>query len=191
MLEIKCKLVGVSPILMNPMTETTLEELRTKVRAKKPTDRPAKEEAAEKLYKNEKGEIGVPALNLYSALMEAGRDVKNGKKGISTIESSSLPSFLWIDQEFLPFAKDEQEWLTDIRRGVLQKDKIAVCIVRPKFMKWSLNLTLQMDETICAESVARDVFKIAGNKIGLCDFRPSCRGPFGRFKIETWEIEKA
>lgn len=191
MLTIKVTCQGVSPLLMNPMSDETLEGLRTGVRTSKPTDLTSEQEAEKKLYKdsNNGNMIGIPALNLYSCMIEAGRSVKNGKKQISTKDSSSLPSFLQIDEEFLPFI-NEAKWVVDKRRGRLPKDGTAVCLVRPKFPEWEFKVTLRVDETICAENTARKLVETAGNSIGLGAFRPTCRGPFGRFKITEWKVQK-
>ena len=32
----------------------------------------------------------------------------------------------------------------------------------------------------------RTIVDDAGSKIGLGDFRPDCKGPFGKFKVTTW-----
>jgi len=31
----------------------------------------------------------------------------------------------------------------------------------------------------------------AGKRIGLGDFRPDCKGPFGRFVVTKWKTSKA
>jgi hypothetical protein len=188
-INVKCQ--GISPLLMNPMTDEILEGLRTGVHTKIEKDAPAKKVAEKKIYKDEDGNIGIPALNLYSALMEAGRHEKLGKKQISTTKSSLLPSFLWIEGEFLQFTNGT-EWEVDKRRGVMDSGgkKTAVCIVRPKFKDWEFTVNLTLDPNICDESLAKKLLIIAGNMIGLGDFRPTCRGPFGRFKVIEWNSKK-
>ena len=108
---------GVSPLLMNPMDEATLDSLITGVRLPKVKDRPFEEMAEEKIYRGDDGTIGIPAVNLFACLVEAGRRVKLGKTQISTKESTILPSFLTIEEFFLPFI-DDPEWVVDKRRGV-------------------------------------------------------------------------
>lgn len=38
-------------------------------------------------------------------------------------------------------------------------------------------------------AIVRELFDIAGSKIGLGDFRPDRRGPFGRFTVTMWSPE--
>ena len=124
-------------------------------------------------------------------MVEAGRQVKlTGKRSISTKDSSLLPSFLTIEEFFLPFTDQKVEWVTDKRRGKLPKDGTAVCIVRPKFDKWGFSATFIINEDEAAEEKIRDLANRAGSAVGLGDFRPACRGPFGRFKVESWKSEK-
>lgn len=183
MLEIKIECEGLSPFLMNPATDELLEELRTGVRAPRVRDLPPEKEAEKKLIKQD-GKIGIPAQYLYSCLIEAGRYNKLGKKQISTKDSSLIPSFLWIKELFFPFSG--ADWKVDMRRGRLP-DGTAVCIVRPRFDRWEFSATLIVDEKQISEENVRNLLNDAGSKIGLGDFRPSCKGPFGRFRIIKWK----
>ncbi len=185
---IRVAVKGVSPLLMNPMTDATLEELRTKVRVQRSKDISLQEEAGQKLYKNDTGKIGIPMVNLISCLAEAGRKVKNGKGNISTADSSTIYGFMNIEDEFFSFSEEDSAWVPDKRRGVMTKDKIAVCIVRPKFKQWGFETTITIDEAECAVETVKRLFETAGKYVGLCDFRPKCNGPFGRFKVDKWKV---
>lgn len=204
-------LVGVSPMLQNPMTERTLTELETGVRTALQKDRPREDVVREKVIVQD-GHLGVPAEYLLASIIEAGRKVKNGKSNISTAGSSTLPGFLSIREEFLPFVNIENNgsfgwlethkesgypegvtevpWIPDRRRGVLDSGgkKVAVAIVRPKFPAgWSIKATIDIDENECSPETAKKLFEIAGRSIGLGDFRPAKRGPFGRAMVSSWE----
>ena len=185
MIRVLATLRGISPLLMNPATEELLDQLRNRTPAQKRTDWPAEDEAAAKLYRDDDGAIGIPSLNLFSCLAEAGRLVKSGKKQISTAKSTILPSILSIEEFFLPF-KDDPEWVVDKRRGRNPNGGEMVCLVRPKFTDWEFDVTLEIDETEVDESIVRQLVETAGKKVGLCDFRPACKGPFGRFYVAAW-----
>ena len=210
-------LVGVSPMLQNPMTERTLDELESGVRTSLRKDRPREDVVREKVIVNN-GYLGVPAEYLLACLIEAGRKVKNGKFNISTATSSTLPGFLSIRDEFLPFTHIENNgsfdwlethkesgypegitevpWIADRRRGVLDSGgkKVAVPIVRPKFPAgWTIKATIDIDEgeNGCSPDTAKKLFEVAGRSIGLGDFRPAKRGPFGRALVSSWrEVTK-
>jgi hypothetical protein len=165
-----------------------LDAIRTKRPANRARDISAHDEAAGKLYKSPEGELGIPALNLFASLIEAGRKVKNGKSQISTATSTTLPSFLEIEEFFLPFTASS-DWVPDMRRGVSNSGttKVAVAIVRPRFDIWELKATAVIDDDVIDESIIREVFRVAGTGVGLCDFRPAKKGPFGRFKVTDWK----
>lgn len=180
---------GISPLLMNPMSEETLMGILTGTSARVPKDRTPQQICETKLYKGPNDELGIPAINLFSALAEAGRKVKNGKAQISTATSTTLPSFLDLEELFLPFTA-EAGWVPDLRRGVSNSgaNKVAVAIVRPRFDLWELKVTIGFDDTVVDESIVRELFRVAGTSIGLCDFRPAKKGQFGRFTVTDWKL---
>ena len=186
-LTIQCK--GVSGMLMNPMTDETLGELISGVRKPRLKDRLIEDAAAERMYRDEKGQMGFPAINLISALKYAGRSVKNGKKAVSTATSTTLFSFLEFPNEFIPFdgldEKGEIPWKTDKRRGVMKNgaSSVAVGIVRPRFNNWGFTVKVNLNEKLIREETVKELFAEAGTNAGLCDFRPSKGGPFGRFEV--------
>lgn len=36
----------------------------------------------------------------------------------------------------------------------------------------------------------REIVDAAGKRIGLGDFRPACKGPFGKFVVTSWVIQE-
>ncbi|MBI2124869.1 hypothetical protein HYT92_03700 [Candidatus Pacearchaeota archaeon] len=194
--EIKVKCIRKGPgLLMNAMTDETLEGLRTGVHETKRRDIPAEEEAASKLYKDANGTVGIPVENLSACLCGAGRYVKNGTppRQISTATATTLHSLLSIKEAFLPLSDGnggKAAWIVDKRRGQAtnKNEKNAVCIVRPRFNSWGIEFTLEIDEKEVNPETIRQLVEVAGNKIGLCDFRPTRRGPFGRFEIAEWKV---
>ena len=203
---------GISPLLMCPMSAETLESLRTGVRPQIQKDRPKDEIAAAMIRRDDKGHIALPTTMLFAALKAAGRKVKMGKSQISTSETTTLPDFMEIDGEFMPFTNvpdglpaerqgvlykdltsDEKAivdaehkfWSVDIRRGVGQTGT-AVAVVRPKFKEWVCSVTICYDEKKASESTLKELFRIAGSSQGFDSFRPSKGGPFGRFVVSGW-----
>lgn len=185
------RLENVSPMLMNPATEELLNDLEfgAKGRGNVNKDISSKEKAERKIIRNEDGQIGIPAEYLFSCLREAGRHVPYTAKGkISTKESTLLPAFLDIKELFFPFENQDAEWKVDRRKGMLRSSAtpVAVTIVRPRFDKWSCQLTIEVDtnkETGIAPEKIRELFDKAGKMIGLGDFRPAKNGVFGRFRV--------
>lgn len=48
---------------------------------------------------------------------------------------------------------------------------------------WSVSLDLDCDEELVDERMLRAWFDIAGRRFGLRDWRPTERGPYGRFQL--------
>jgi hypothetical protein len=194
-IEIEVGVKGLPPgLLTNPMTLEKLKEIYTKVYGPADTKWDPEKTAKGRIpIDSESGKMGIPAQYFYSCFIEAGRDQKNGTKNISTVTSSTLPSFLWIKEDFLPFKNGDGSgdipWAADIRRGNLKQksEKIAVCLIRPKFREWEVEFTLTLDTVICNAETVRKLIEKAGNKVGVGSFRPACRGPFGRFIITKWK----
>ncbi len=195
LIQIRC--VGKSPLLMDRMSDETLEELRTGVRAPKIKDRPVDEVSVEKIYReNGPGSrIGIPVEMMFSCLVNAGRNVKNGKKQLSTASTTTLPDLMTIQDTFLPFTniepkKEKDYWKTDRRRGRLDNG-IAICVVRPRFDHWEFLVTIAYEKGKINPEVLRQLFQNAGSTQGLGSFRPNCKGPFGRFEVKEWvELEE-
>lgn len=181
---------GISPLLMNPMTLEQLMAIHNKQTKPKKTDVDLTEVASEKLYKDEEGRIGIPMQNLYSVLVEAGRNVAfQARKKVSTKDSTLVPVFLTFHGEFFPFTNGTK-WVPDLRRGVNPGDptkKVPVAIIRPKFNEWELKCTIDIDHKEASVETVRALFDWGGKAVGLCDFRPTCRGPFGRFEVADWK----
>jgi len=114
----------------------------------------------------------------------------HGKRQMSTKQSTLLPAFLTVEDPYLPLVGQEggpAAWEVDMRQGRNPNGGEAVCIIRPRFDSWSIDLSLQIDADSIAESLIRQLVDIAGSRIGLGDFRPQRRGVFGKFRVDRWE----
>lgn len=190
LLKIKC--VGLFSLMMDRMTPETLESLATKVKQEIKTDTAHDVVAERRIYRKgdlPDGAIGLPSTMLFAALVNAGRSVDyKGKAKLSTAETSKVPAILSIQEEFLEFdvpeGKKEPVWTTDMRRGRLATG-VAVCLRRPKFANWGFTVTVEYDQSEINEDKVRELFRQAGKFQGLGSFRPSCKGPFGRFAVRS------
>lgn len=196
-LTVYCK--GRSPLLMNRMSEAELLGLRrTGVKKSKSASKPEKprDEAAPKVYLTRDGQAYVPTENFFSCLVQTGTMVRlDGKRQVSTAKGTILPSFLELTDEYLLLQNPDDphaspEWEVDIRQGRNPNGGEAVCLVRPRFDRWAITVHAEIDLDEVAEAIVRDLFEKAGRKVGLGDFRPSRRGPFGRFVIDRWEMDR-
>jgi len=199
-LVIDLEVESLSPMLQDAMSPDEVERILIQKQRDQPNlDLTRKERCKPSLYINpnrkagKKQKFGVPAENFLAALRGAGRKVKVGKIQVSTAKTTNLFSFLSVREVFLPFLPELQKWVPDVRRGVMHNTGSAttVGITRPKFPQWGFKCTLEVDldgmEGINEDTV-RVLVQRAGSSQGLCSFRPSCNGPFGRFKIKSWAV---
>lgn len=189
-------------MLQNPKDEELLLSLRTKKRKLAKTDWTILEEAGTKLYRGESpgkgvpGKMGVPMQNWIATLITAGTHVAyKGKTKISTAKTTILFDFLDFKVDFVPFnGCDENgniEWKPFIQGGVMHQgsSETAVCITRPRIPHWSMTVPVIFDcDREIAEKTVDALFDIAGRKVGLCDWRPTKKGRFGRFVIDKIEV---
>jgi hypothetical protein len=185
---IQVKIEGKTPMLQNRMTEDQLEQLRTKVKPAKAKGNPAtpRPQAAAQVYTMKDGTPYVPTENLMSCLIAAGVFIRlDGKRQMSTGKATVVPGLFEIEDAVLPIEGDP--WEPDVRQGRNPNGGEAVCIVRPRFDRWALSFTIEVDLDEIDESKIRDLFDKAGSRVGLGDFRPARKGTFGKFRVVTWE----
>ena len=190
---------GQGAIMTNRMTLEALEGLRdkTKKKAKCATTPTAEEEAEQKVYYDAKKRPCIPRENLMACLIEAGKFIRlDGKRQLSTKDSTIIPGLLSIEEESFPILKpgkgDPEKWglatwRYDMRQGRNPNGGEAVCIVRPMWENWAITFTADLETDDLPESTFRQLFDYGGRRVGLCDYRPACKGTFGQFVIDLWE----
>lgn len=198
MRKVKIELESDTPLLMDSMSDETLDSLATGVRLPEVKDRPAVEKARVKIYRDDKGKIALPGEMLMASLVCAGTKVKNGKDKISTAKTTRLYELMRLKSMWLPLSDGQAEgeeipWVVDKRKGTGNQAKVptAVCIIRPKFPHWKTTVEIEYDEKKVKAETIRQLFDAAGSSEGLASFRPNKRGPFGTFHVTKWEEQKA
>ncbi len=188
-------ITGITPLLMNRLSEETLESIRTKAKKAKTAAKPTPREECEPKVHTREGQPALPTENLLSCLIAAGQYVRlDGKRQLSTAKSTMLPAFLSLEDPWIPVIDPETRtpatWEVDMRAGRNPNGGEAVCVCRPRFDRWTLKLTVQLDLSQIGEGVMRELFDIAGRRIGVGDFRPQRKGIFGQFRIDRWEAAR-
>lgn len=185
---IEVQVQGITPLLMNRMTEEQLLQIRSGVKKPKSkrTEESPREEAERKVYALPTGEPYFPTENLMAALIAAGQYVRlDGKRQASTTKSSLVPGFLALQEPYLLLRPGE--WEPDLRAGRNPNGGEAVCLVRPRFDRWGFEVTTLLDNAIVGEVTCRELFEIALSRVGIGDFRPQRKGIFGRGAIVKWK----
>lgn len=193
---IDLQIKGVSPILMNRYTEETEAKIAkgtgATLRGKKGTPR---EQASPKRYIDKDGWLILPGPNLWSALVDAGKFHKVGRAKLTTAKSSLVPSFLQIVEPELYFSNGDgctrtKHWEVDSRTVVIPATGGRIPCHRPRLDTWALSCTLDVDTDGADPALVRTLVDDAGRKIGIGDFRPARKGPFGRFVVVHWHEQR-
>ncbi len=61
---------------------------------------------------------------------------------------------------------------------------------RPMFDDWSLAFTMELDTDMITVDLLRQIVDDAGKRVGLGDYRPTRKGPYGKFVVTEWKETK-
>ena len=186
------ELIGLTPLLMHsPQAMKATAKGPAKSKKEIPTPEIEAERAA---YRDADGQLVMPAKNVYRSLAEAGTQLKNPDNKRATLKKVFGAALMPPMVEAFPLIDPDtgellSEYEIDIQRVVVQR--AAVMRARPRFDKWALRVEVVYDEEVIPEpeTVATGL-SIAGQKIGLGDFRPEKGGFYGRFTVGSIEVER-
>lgn len=190
-MEIKVRITGISPLLMNRFTDeaevaTSSGHSSAIGTGKHGTPR---EQAEKTAYRDSKTkELFLPGPNIFAAMIEAGKFHKIGKARVTTQRASLVPAGIVVTDMMIPLGTKEFE--VDSRRIVNPATNGARLRHRARLDQWEGSFTLQVDEDLFHADFVRLLLDDAGKKVGVGDFRPAKRGPFGRFVVSNWTVCK-
>lgn len=172
--EVKVKIVGIAPLLMNKFKMEKPDETKAKRRDEQYSPQT---DAENVLYKDEKIGCYAPSTKLEACLRETAKGFKG--KGKGTMKATVLSS-VFVEPEKIPLNKQTYDEI-DLRPVVIQRNRVVKG--RPKFNSWELEFILKFDGSRIKKNDLRDILEEAGAAKGIGDYRPK----FGRFKIERFE----
>ncbi len=180
--KLECKLEGISALLMH--SAAVMLQTKTPTRGK---NIPTPEDEAERaLYRNDDGQLFIPAIALRNCALEACSrgDFRVGRRSLKSLLSAAMliePEEIILHRNGKPVTT----WEIDSRRVVVQRQGV----VRSRALiktPWEATATVMVDATLYAteESLVQlgELFGFAGQFIGILDYRPARSGWFGRFK---------
>lgn len=186
MKRISCTICGTTPLLCNRFTDAAMDKATNGNGISTVGDRGTPRELAEsKLYIGHDGQPMIPQPNLFRSIMDAGTFFKAGKSKVTTLKSSMIPACLDISNTEIPI-EHKEPWTIDTRAVRIPSTGGRIATHRPCFHDWKLTFDLELDETIIGVKLLREIIDTAGKRIGLGDFRPACKGPFGKFVVTEW-----
>jgi hypothetical protein len=175
MKRIDVEIGSVSPLLMHAFPLVPIEALEKKT---------PQQQAEIAAYRDpDTGLLYVPALNVQRCFV-AGATFSKGK-GRSSLQKLVAACVLVGPEERLSLGT--KEFVVDSRPVVVPATKGRVMRHRPKLETWAVTFTVDYDETLLTEQQMRRVIDDSGSRVGLLDFRPERKGPFGRFMVTAWK----
>lgn len=188
-MEIQITITGVTPLICNRFYDEAAMAATNGTRSSATgADRGTPlEQAEKKLYRNADGQLFIPQPNVMRALVDGGRFHKIGKSQVTTATSSLLFACLDIVGTEIPVVHKEP-WRVDTRAVVVPSTKGRILTHRPMFDDWELSFEAVLDTSIVSERVFRMCVDDAGKRVGLGDFRPARKGPYGKFVVTEWSV---
>jgi len=190
-MEISITIEGITPLICNKFTDAAADAASNGSRGSSAAqDRGTPLEIAEsKLYIGLDKKPMIPQPNLLRCLVEGGRFTKVGKAQVTTAKSSIMYACIDIQGAEVPI-DHAQPWKVDTRAVRIPSTGGRILAHRPMFDDWKLAFIVDLDTSILGEKLFRQILDDAGKRIGLGDFRPQCKGPYGRFHVVNWAVNK-
>jgi hypothetical protein len=186
MKQISVTIQGTAPLLCNRFTDAAQLKATNGVAGSLVGDKGSPREQAEvRLYPGQDGKPMIPQPNLFRCLIDAGKFFKAGKGKITTQKTSLIPACASIEELELPI-RHKDDWTVDTRPVRIPSTGGRILCHRPCFHDWELDFTLLIDTDMLSAKLFREIVDAAGKRIGLGDFRPDCKGPFGKFCVTRW-----
>lgn len=184
---IQIEIQGVTPLICNRFTDEAAQASTNGDRGSSAAaDRGTPQEIAmAKLYFGSDGKPMIPSPNLLRSVVDGGAYTKIGKKQVTTARSSLLYACVAVDAAEIEIIH-QQDWKVDTRPVRIPSTGGRILTHRPMFDDWKLDFEVDLDTSIMNAKLFRQIVDDAGKRIGLGDFRPATKGPFGRYVVTRW-----
>lgn len=181
---------GVTPLLCNRFTDVAQLKATSGNTMASIGDRGTPHQQAEaRLYVGHDGRPMIPQPNLFRCVIDAGKYFKAGRSKVTTQKSSLIPACVSIEELEIPI-RHQAPWSVDTRPVRIPSTGGRILCHRPCFEDWELDFTIRVDPDLLSLKLLREIVDAAGKRVGLGDFRPDCKGPFGRFVVTRWKEER-
>lgn len=177
---------GTSPLLIHRFTEASEQaksSRRTMVGNRDPRD-----EATKAAYIAPDGTFYFSAFSIPGAMGNAGSNhkMRGSRKSLRFI----VPSAVRVTTEAITILNGNgpaKDFEVDARPVTIPATKGRIMRYRPRFDCWGAKFTLVLDDDVLSIEDAQQLLTEAGMQIGIGDFRPEKRGPFGCFRVVTFQ----
>lgn len=172
--KVQCAIKGQSALLMHAFPMVPIEAIEKKS---------PEEQAEYAAYRDpDTEELYIPGLAIQRSFVASATYSKG--KGRGSLQKP-VAACVIVNPERCSLGV--KEFLIDSRPVVIAATKGRIIRHRPRIDNWSVRFEIEYDDTLITEAQIRRVVDDAGSRVGLLDFRPERKGPFGRFVVVEWK----
>lgn len=164
---------GLSPLLMHKFPLVPVEAIEKKT----PED-----QAEIAAYRDDDETLYIPGVAVQRAIVNGATFSKGkGRGSLQKVVSACVI----ISPARLRLGTTKYE--VDAQAVVVPATKGRVVRFRPRINEWAVTFEALYDPNLLSEVQLRRIIDDTGSRVGLLDFRPEKKGPFGRFMVTVWE----
>jgi len=127
-------------------------------------------------------ELYIPGDAMQRALINGATYSKGkGRASLQKIAAACLT----VVPEYIGLGTDKFE--IDSRAVVVPATKGRIVRHRPRINKWKVTFGVEWDDLELGETQVKKIIEDMGKKVGLLEYRPACKGRFGKCKLTKWE----
>lgn len=182
---VQVEIRGITPLLIHKFGEAA--EAKKATRRVEVKDRDPRAEARKVAYVAADGTFFFNAFAIPNSMGNAGASHKTtgSRKSLRFV----VPSAVRMDTDSVTILNGKgpaKDFEVDARPVTIPATKGRVMRYRPRFNDWGAKFLIHVDDELLSLEMAHQLLNEAGQSIGIGDFRPEKRGPFGRFRVVTW-----
>ncbi len=182
---IEIEIRGTTPLLIHKFSEDAEQAKATRRMEVKQRD--PREEATKNAYIAQDGTFFFNAFSIPSAMGNAGANHK--ARGTRKSLRYVVPSAVRMKSDTVTILNGSgpaKSFEVDARPVTIPATKGRVMRHRPRFDQWGAKFELTVNDDLLSVEMAHQLLQEAGQSIGIGDFRPEKRGPFGTFRVTQW-----
>ncbi len=176
----------MTPLLIHRFAEQAEQAKATRKQMVKTADPRA--EATANAYIAPDGTYYFNAFSIAGAMGNAGSNhkMRGSRKSLRFV----VPSAVRVPTDAITILNGDgpaKSFEVDSRPVTIPATKGRVMRHRPRFDNWGARFELLVNDDLLEVETAHQLLTEAGVGIGIGDFRPEKRGPFGTFRVTLWE----
>lgn len=184
---IEVEIRGITSLLTHRFTESS--EVPGPVRRTLVKHLEPREEAKLNAYIADDGTFFFNAQSIPGTMTNAGANHK--MRGSRKTLRFVVPGAVRMECDAITILNGDgpaKDFEVDSRPVTIPATKGRVMRHRPRFDSWGAKFHILLDDDQLDAETAYQLLSEAGRSVGIGDFRPEKRGPFGTFQITHWQV---